>query len=149
MPLAAAPLPAPNTGPALAALTHATGPDGVSDAIILVNAGNMFGQPTSNAAQTVYWRVDRQNAPGGFSNVSVQRNGVGAPSTVASVFVPAVLNVAPPPPGNQAQATAYAARISELERVTRNALVQSFASYAPLAGAAVITRFQVTGNFSA
>ena len=150
MPLTAAPLPAPNTGPALAAPLPANAHAQVSNAVGQVNAGNMFGQPGTIIANVFGWRVDLQNSPGNQVNVSVQRNGVnGVPSTIASVFVPTNLNIAPPPPNNQAQVTAHAARVSELERVTRNGLEQSFASYAQNAAGAVITRFQVTGTFSA
>jgi hypothetical protein len=112
--------------------------------------GNIFG-----------WRVDRQNAPGGFVNISVQRNGVGAPSTVASVMVPGNLNIAPPGAHLGAAATVqYNARIRELVRAVRRGLEESFATYAlpagapPMMGGApnqarTISRFEVHGNFSA
>ncbi|MEJ0004726.1 MAG: hypothetical protein WDN30_16455 [Pararobbsia sp.] len=106
------------------------------------------GIGTTNVANVFNWRIDRQNAPAGFVNLSVQRNGVGAPSTVASVFVPTALNIAPGPGGPAAQP--HAARMSELLGAVRHGLEQSFASLAPNPGGGnVITRFEVFGTFSA
>ena len=148
MPLIVAPVPPPGaTGPALPAPLPAQAAAQVSNAIGQVDAGNMFGAPGNIVANVFGWRIDRQpGAPAGFVNLSVQRNGVGAPSTIASVFVPGVLNVAP-----VANADVNQARRSELERVVRRGLEMSFASHAPGAalGAFVITRFQVGGNYSA
>jgi hypothetical protein len=107
----------------------------------------MFGAPGTFIANVFNWRVDRENAPGGQVNVSVQRNNVGAPSAVASVFVPAVLNVAPGP-----NAAVNHARARELERAVRRGLELSFASHIPAPpppGAYVITRYIVNGAYSA
>ena len=60
----------------------------------------MFGRHPATFIPNVFgWRVDRQNPPPDHVNISVQRNGIGAPSTISSVFVPTALNVAPPPLG--------------------------------------------------
>lgn len=135
----------PSVGPALAAL-HAGAQAEVSNAIGQLTA--IFGGlgPT-NVVNVHGWRIDRQNAPTGFVNLSVQRNGVvGAPSTVASVFVPVALNVGPGPGGPLVQP--HPARMSELERSVRRGLEESFASW--VAGPpAVITRREVFGTYSA
>jgi len=148
----------PGTGPALgAALMPAHAGAEVSNAIGRITAGNMFGAPGGvPGLQNIFgWRVDRQNAPGGTVNLSIQRNGAAAPSTVASVFVPVRYNLAPPPPNaGQGAVDAFHARMRELERTVRRGLEESFVSYAPPAapphaGARVISRFEVDGNFSA
>jgi len=147
----------PDTGPALPvnALPGGAAAE-ISNAIGQINIGNMFGGVggVPGLGNIYGWRVDRQNAPSNLINLSVQRNGVGAPSTVASVFVPTAYNVAPP--GVNAGAAAqqgYAAAMRELERAVRSGLEQSFASYqapqpAPGPAARIITRFQVGGTFS-
>ncbi|HEU4562257.1 MAG TPA: hypothetical protein VFS20_30790 [Longimicrobium sp.] len=146
------------TGPALPANhmpAHAA--TEVSNAIGRITAGNMFGPPGGiPGLQHIFgWRVDRQNAPGNTINLSVQRNGIGAPSTVASVFVPTRYNLAPPPPhADPGAVDAFHARMRELERAVRRGLEESFVSYAapaapPHAHARVISRFEVTGDFSA
>ncbi len=128
----------------------------ISNAIGRITAANMFGGVGGiPGLQNIFgWRVDRQNAPGNFINISVQRNNVGAPSTIASVFVPIAYNQAPPGvnagPGAM---VGYQARMRELERAIRRGLEQSFASYAapaapPNANARSIHRFEVNGNFS-
>ncbi|NES92027.1 MULTISPECIES: hypothetical protein [Okeania] len=49
----------------------------------------MFGGHLATFIGDVFgWRVDRQNPPANFMNISVQRNGISPPSTVATVFVP-------------------------------------------------------------
>jgi hypothetical protein len=141
----------PETGPALPAPLPANAHAEVSNAIGQLQSNHIFGAPgPTNVVNVFGWRIDRQNAPGGFTNLSVQRNGVPAPSTVASVFVPAALNIGPGPGGPAAQP--FAARIHELLRAVRRGLEESFATYAvvaPPAAAAQITRKEVTGNFSA
>jgi hypothetical protein len=124
-------------------------PAGASNAIAAVTAGNMFGgHPATFVANVMGWRCDRQNPPANHVNVSIQRNNIGAPSTVASVFVPTALNIGP-----HAQAAVTLARQRELERVTRRGLELSLASRAanPLnpPGGTIITRYIVTGNYSA
>lgn len=145
------------TGPALPAnLLGANAATGISNAIGRITAGNMFGAVGGiHGLQDIFgWRVDRQNGPGGVVNISIQRNGVGAPSTVASVFVSGNYNQAGPGANAGAGAqVAYAARLRELERAVRRGLEQSFASYTvplapPNANARVITRYQVNGQFS-
>ncbi|MGQ5524483.1 hypothetical protein ACUHMQ_14655 [Chitinimonas sp. PSY-7] len=135
----------PQTGPALPTLPPAA-QAGVSNAIGELQANQLFGLPgPTNVTGTYGWRIDRQNAPAGFVNLSVQRNGVGAPSTVASVFLPTTFNIAPGPGGPAAQP--FASRISELLRAVRRGLEESFATY--VAGPpAQITRKEITGNFS-
>jgi len=145
------------TGPALPAnaMPAHAGAE-VSNAIGRITPGNMFGAPGGvPGLQDIYgWRVDRQNAPANTINLSVQRNGGGAPNTVASVFVPTRYNLAPPPPHAGAGAqNAFNARMAELKRAVRRGLEESFASYAapaapPHPNARVISRFEVTGNFS-
>lgn len=135
------------TGPALPAPLPPNAAAEVSNAIGQVTAGNMFGLPGTFIPNVFGWRVDRQNAAAGFVNVSVQRNNVGAPSTVASVMVPSALNVAP-----GRNAAVNLARQRELERTVRRGLEQSFASHAVgpnPPGGYVITRFQVGGAYSA
>jgi hypothetical protein len=134
----------------------------ISNAIGQVNAGNMFGAVGGipGLGNIFGWRVDRQNAPGGFVNVSVQRNGVPAPSTIASVFVPGTYNIAVPGAHLGAAAiTQYNARMRELARAVRRGLEESFATYALPAGqqatvagqpnnARDIARIEVYGVFS-
>jgi hypothetical protein len=134
------------TGPALPAPLPPNSAPQIANAVGQVNAGNMFGAPGTFIPNVFNWRVDRQNAPGGQVNVSVQRNNVGAPSTIASVFVPTALNLAPGP-----NAAVNLARTRELERTVRRGLELSLASHAAGAapGAFVITRFIVNGAYSA
>jgi len=150
-------------GPALPAnLLGANAATEISNAIGKITAGNMFGQVGGipGLGNIFNWRVDRQNAPVGFINVSVQRNGVGAPSTIASVFVPGAYNAAAPGAHLGAAAlTQYNARNRELERAVRRGLELSFATYALPAGQApvqggapnnarAISRYEVHGAFS-
>lgn len=135
---------------------------GISNAIGRVTAGNMFGTPGTipGLGDIFGWRVDRQNAPGGFINVSIQRNGVGAPSTVASVFVPGSYNTAAPGAHiGPAAMVQYTAHNRELERAVRRGLEESFATYAlplgapPMLGgkpnnSRSISRYEVYGSFS-
>jgi hypothetical protein len=139
---------ASTTGPAWRGPMPATAAQQISNIVGTIKAGDMFGQPKSHIVPDMFgWRVDRQNAPSGEVNISVQRNDVPSPSTVASVFVPGALNVAPAPNPMTAQA-----RKKELERAVRNGLERSFASYAAAPappGGFVITRFRVSGSYSA
>ena len=81
------------TGPALAG-NLANRHSEVSNAIGQLKANQIFGgHPATMIANVFEWRVDRQTPPPNNVNISVQRNNVGAPSTVASVFVPTALNV--------------------------------------------------------
>jgi hypothetical protein len=143
----------PNVGPALPALP-VNAADDVSNVIGQLNVGHFFGALGNTGVDDAQrgWRIDRQNAPAGFVNLSVQRNGVGSPSTVASVFVPVSLNIAPGAGGPMAQP--FAARISELERAVRRGLEESFQTWNAVPGpggaaAAQITRREVAGTFSA
>jgi hypothetical protein len=141
----------PNVGPALLVLPPNATAD-VSYAIGQINVTGFFGGPTTGVVNVNGWRIDRQNATGGFVNLSVQRNGVPTPSTVATVFVPARLNIAPSADGLMAQP--HAARIKELERAVRRGLEESFATWVlvtvPGQGtAAQIMRREVAGTFSA
>jgi len=147
-----------NVGSALPAnQLNADAAQQISNAIGKITAGNMFGQAgtISGLADIHGWRVDRQNAPSGQINISIQRNNVGAPSTVASVFVPVRYNSAPPPPNaGQGERDRFQANMKELERTVRQGLEQSFMTYAaplpaPTANTRIINRFEVTGNFSA
>lgn len=151
------------TGPALPAnqLGANAGAE-ISNAIGQVTAGNMWGGigTLAGLGNIFAWRVDRQMAPANFINISVQRNGVGAPSTIASVFVPTIYNLAVPGVHLGGAATLqYNARIRELERAVRRGMEASFATYALPAGAPAmlggapnharcISRFEVHGNFS-
>lgn len=140
---------APPTGPAWPTNpnVHLTE---IQNAIGAATAVDFFGALGPTSVVNVHgWRIDRQNAPAGFTNVSVQRNGVPAPSTVATVFVPANLNIAPGPGGPAAQP--FAARVAELERAVRRGLEESLATWvAAVPGQpAHITRRVVTGAFSA
>jgi hypothetical protein len=149
--------PLSGTGPALPAnRLPANAAQQISNAIGLITAAHLFGGLGGiPGLQNIFgWRVDRQNAPGNAVNISVQRNGENAPSTVASVFVPQVYNLAPPAPNAGPGAMhGFQARMRELERAVRHGLEQSFATYAPPAApphpnARVIARFEVTGAFS-
>lgn len=126
----------------------------VSNAIGQLDAVQIFGAPgPTNVVNVFNWRIDRQNAGPNFVNLSVQRNNVDAPSTVASVFVPTNLNIAPPGPAAGAgAAAAHAARIAELLRNVRRGLEESLATRVAAAGGApgmVINRAEVTGAYSA
>ena len=145
------------TGPALPANTlPGTAQEEISNAIGLVTAANMFGRlGTISGLEDIYgWRVDRQNAPGDMINISVQRNDVGAPSTVASVFVPTKYLLAPPTVGaKDSVKQGYKARQRELERAVRRGLEDSFGSYEapknpPNVNARIIYRYEVSGEFS-
>jgi hypothetical protein len=138
----------------------AAGGPGISNAIAQITSGNIFGIP-GTIVTVGLWRVDRQNAPGGgFVNVSVQRNGVGSPSTVATVFVPDAYNLGPPGPHHGAAAALqHTRRMRELERAVRRGLEQSFATYALPPGVPAmlgghpnnsrsISRFEVHGDWS-
>jgi hypothetical protein len=148
----------PQHGPAFPQLPAAAARD-VPFAISRLEHGDLFGKVGGiNRLQNERggWRIDRQNAPSGYINISVQRNGADSPSTVASVFIPDGLNISAPRPGTDQ--TAYLARVRELQRQARHGLENSFASFLVTATAnhrgvvipttARITRFQVFGNFS-
>lgn len=139
----------PQRGPALPALPGGAAAQ-VSNAIGQLQSNSIFGTPgPTNVTNVFNWRIDRQNAPAGYVNVSVQRNGAGAPSTVASVFVPTSLNIAPGPGGPTAQP--FAARVAELLRAVRRGLEESFASHNNPGGpgaVATVMRREVTGGFS-
>ncbi len=151
-------------GPALPAnLMVANAGAQISNAIGMITAANMFGAVGGiPALQNIFnWRVDRQNAPGGFVNISVQRNGVPAPSTVASVFVPGTYTIGRSGPPARAGGAQRSTRpvAGELERAVRHGLEQSFATYGLPLGAPPmmagqpnnnrsISRFEVTGTFS-
>ena len=142
----------PQQGPSLPELPAGAAAE-VTTPIGQLQTKQIFCAPgATNVANVFNWRIDRQNAPAGFVNISVQQNGVGAPSTVASVFVPTALNIAPGPGGPTANP--FAARMKELARAVRRGLEESFATHAavgapPMPAAAVITRKEVTGAFSA
>jgi len=143
--------PVPQPGPAYAGAVVAAQ---VSNAIGQLNVVQIFGGPgPTNVVNVFNWRIDRQDAPVGFVNLSVQLNGVGAPSTVASVFVPTALNVAPPGPGaGQGAVDAHNARMSELLRNVRRGLEESLATRAAAPGGApgmIINRTEVIGAYSA
>lgn len=121
---------------------------GARNAIRKVNAANMFGAIGTFVPDQDGWRVDRQSPPPGYINISVQRNGCPPPSTVATVFVPGVLNIAPPPGG--VRDSVFHARIRELERVTRHGLLMSLDSHQAVRDHGwIIVRYKVDGQFSA
>ena len=143
--------PVPLPGPAYAAAVVAAE---ISNAIGQLSVVQVFGAPgPTNVINVFNWRIDRQNAPAGFVNLSVQRNGVNAPSTIASVFVPTALNVAPPGPNaGQGAVDAHNARMSELLRNVRRGLEESAASRVAAPGGApgmIINRSEVFGAYSA
>lgn len=119
----------------------------VSNAIGQLQVDDIFGEQGPTGVQDVYgWRIDRQNSPGDYVNLSVQRNRERAPSTVATVFVPGALNIAPPQGGPFAPS--FALRIAELLRAVRRGLEESFATYVVVPDGAQITRRRVDGKFS-
>lgn len=139
-------------GPAMPGPLATAAPQQVSNAIGQVTAGNMFGALGTFIADVHGWRVDRQNAAGGMVNVSVQRNNIGPPSTVATVFVPTTFNTPPPAATNPAAVAVYQAQRRELERCVRRGLEQSFASHAAAPtppNTWRITRFELAGTFAA
>lgn len=143
------------TGPAMKGPLGASAHAEVSNAIGQLTAANAFGSPGTIIKDVFGWRVDRQNAPGDMVNISVQKNGIDSPSTVASVFVPGAFNVGKPAigsPNHAAQLVAHGARMKELERAMRRGLEQSFATFKvdnAKTNTWAITRFQVGGTFSA
>ncbi len=121
----------------------------VHRAIASLRPEDLFGRPGPTSVRDVGgWRIDRQDAPAGFTNLSVQRNGVGWPSTVASVFLPARLNIAPGRDGPGGQP--FVARVRERERAVRRGLEESWASHTvdQKGGRAWIVRKAVAGDFS-
>jgi hypothetical protein len=148
-----------DTGPALPANKMNTrAQQEVSYAIGKITAGNMFGKlgTISGLDDINGWRVDRQNAPSDTVNISIQRNGVPSPSTVATVFVPVEYNLSPPrDDADQGDKDRFQARIKELERTVRRGLEESFNTYRapssepPTSNKRIINRFKVTGVFSA
>ncbi len=138
---------ASTTGPAWKGPLPGAAAQQISNIVGTITASVVFGQPKSHIVPDMFgWRVDRQNAPSGEVNISVQRNDVPSPSTIASVFIPGTLNVAP-----AANPVTSQARNKELERALRKGLEQSFRSYAAAPAppnSFVITRFRVSGNYS-
>jgi hypothetical protein len=134
------------TGPAWKGPLPANAAQQVSNIVGTITASVVFGQPKSHIVPDMFgWRVDRQNAPSGEVNISVQRNDVPSPSTVASVFIPGTLNVAP---GTNMVTTQ--ARSRELARALRDGLERSSASRAAALAppnSFVITRFRVSGTY--
>lgn len=80
------------------------------------------------------WRIDRQNPTTDASNIQIQKNGVGNPSSVAGVLVPDILTVAltSAPRGleQDARERLFGSRMSELYKVVYGALVMSAATLA-------------------
>ena len=142
------------TGPAFRGPLSPKQQSAVQYVIGQVDHANMFGGhpatfiPNSDGG----WRVDRQNPPEGYVNISVQRNGINPPSTIATVFVPVNLNIDPPlADASENMLHAYSARMRELDRVTRRGLEQSLASHRERGNRTdwEIIRFEVIGDFSA
>ena len=125
---------------------------GAGGACSLVDAGNYPGN-IGTIAQNPTWRVDRQNPPAGQTNLQIQKNGVGNPSTIACCLVPNILaqqmgNVNDPV--MQRQLTARA-RFAELTRAIHTGLSRSVGSRRPSPrhrGQMEVQAFLVQGQFS-
>ena len=125
------------TGPALTgtvvdgdkSLLHSTATiRAITNAIARVTHANIFGSPgTVDKGTDIGYRVDRQNSDGTCVNVSIQKNDVGAPSTVASVMVPTRYNLAFTVGADR---TIFDARNQELQRKVRQGLIDSMNTYA-------------------
>jgi hypothetical protein len=128
--------------------------NGAGAACSFVNAGNFPGS-IGTIGQNADWRVDRQSPPVGMTNLQIQKNSVGNPSTIAACLVPNNLNpgaVNLPPGPLKDRATA---RFSELTRAIHSGLSQSVGSRrmdptaAPNQVAMEVQIFKVQGTFSA
>lgn len=125
---------------------------GAGAACSLLNAGNYPGG-IGMIAQNATWRVDRQNPPPNRTNLQIQRNGVGNPSTIACCLVPD--NLAGQVGNLHAQGALQIrarARFSELTRAIHSGLSQSVGSRRPREGhlgQMEVQVFQVGGHFSA
>ncbi|MEZ5354185.1 MAG: hypothetical protein R2762_16230 [Bryobacteraceae bacterium] len=129
---------------------------GAGAACSLVDAGSYVGA-IGTIKQNAMWRVDRQNPPVGKTNLQIQKNGVGNPSTIACCLVPDALatqigNLHAPPGPFLDQANA---RFSELTRAIHSGLSQSVGSRRMQAAAQKgqvlmeVRVYEVQGNFSA
>lgn len=125
---------------------------GAGTSCSLVDAGNYPGS-IGTIAQNAAWRMDRQNPPAGQTNLQIQKNGVGNPSTIACCLVPNTLaqqvgNVNDRNVANQVKARA---RFAELTRAIHSGLSRSVGSRrnSPAhRGQMEIQAFRVQGNFS-
>ena len=136
------------------ALPGANAHHGAHDAISHANAGNYSG-----GIGTIYtagnWRVDRQAPTATHDNIQIQRNGVGAPSSIACLLIPTALSAqvggihAPGEAGLRARA-----RYAELTRAIHAGLNLSLRTrYLRPAGpgqpaAWVVHVFVLSGTFS-
>lgn len=129
---------------------------GAGAACSLVDAGNYSGA-IGTIGRTADWRVDRQVPPADVTNLQIQRNGVGNPSTIACCLVPnnlgpliGNLHAPPGPIRDRAQA-----RFSELTRMIHRGLSLSIGSRRMNAAAQrgqtlmEVEVFRVQGTFSA
>jgi hypothetical protein len=127
---------------------------GAGAACSLVDAGNFPGS-IGTINQNADWRMDRQSPPAGMTNLQIQKNGVGSPSTIACCLVPNNLvpgniNQFPGPARDQARA-----RFTELTRMIHSGLTQSVGSRRMKASAQAnqvlmeVRIYQVQGTFSA
>jgi hypothetical protein len=130
--------------------------EGATETIALLTARGAYGHfgKGGELVSTAHWRVDRQkniagsgDAPG-KSNLQLQKNKAGRPSTMACLIVPDVyfFGIDGPAADN---------RDAELTRIIRHGLNLSLASWKMTTEVgtqrnrgAVIKIFEVTGDFS-
>ena len=108
----------------------------------------IFAPEQGTVIKTEEWRIDRQKPePGEVSvNLQIQKNGVGRPSTISCVLVPWIY-YQPDARGGSTHAQ-YTARTRELERVVRDALIQSAQTHYQVKDKATIEVLEICGPYS-
>lgn len=102
--------------------------------IMLLDAGNYAAAPgqIGTIVRSEEWRADRQRGMADYVNIQIQRQGVGAPSTVACLLVPRNLQQFRPkemaPPG---RAPSAENRFRELTHAIQTGLILSHQSLRP------------------
>jgi hypothetical protein len=115
----------------------------VHAAIAALDINDIFNRRGTIVRDVRGWRIDIQNSSGEYINISVQRNSVGAPSTVASVMVPCLFR-----PDTSSDKVVTDARSKELSRAVKKALIASLDTYNSRNGKGEITRKEIVGRFS-
>lgn len=116
----------------------------VQAAIAKLDINDIFNSRGTIVRDVRGWRIDIQNSSGTYINISVQRNYIHSPSTVASVMVPCRLR-----PDLSNDSIVRNARTGELSRAIKRGLLESLETQTNGPTGWVINRKVVTGSFSA
>ena len=140
------------TGSYTPSLPGSTAYKGAHHAITLVDASNYIGRP-GTIGRSNGWRADRQRPMPKHINLQIQKDNVGAPSSIAVVLVPKDLagQVGALVSTSQAVKTSATARFGELTRAIHKGLNESLKSRRLKPGTTnkwEMKVFEVYGTFS-